>query len=57
MKESSSSAIFKTMYHNGSCLLLVLKFHLNNSFYFETNAPSFKRYSQISTASQIFEIK
>ena len=23
MKESSSSAIFKTIYHNGSCLLLI----------------------------------
>ena len=42
MKLTRSSGIFKTIYHNGSYLLLFgkdiykdLKFHLNDSSYFE----------------------
>ena len=44
MKITSRSGVFKTMYHNGSYLLLFrkenlknLKFHVNNSFYFEVS--------------------
>ena len=48
MKIASRSGVFNTMYHNGSCLLLfrkenlkTLKFHVNNSFYFEISVSLF----------------
>ena len=48
MKITSRFGVFNTMYHNGSYLLLfieenlkILKFHVNNSFYFEISVSLF----------------
>ena len=48
MKTTSNSGILKTIYHNGSYLLLlgkrklqILKFHRNNFSSFKTNASLF----------------
>ena len=49
MKITSRFGVFNTMYHNGSYLVLfrkenlkILKFHVNNSFYFEISASLFQ---------------
>ena len=48
MKITSKSGVFNTTYHSGSYLLLfrkgnlkILKFHVNNSFYFEISVSLF----------------